>query len=184
LWQFIPFHKGKGVFLPLAYKSREEARKYLTEVEQKYLDKLFCVNGKKNPLIYNANPIAHHGNFTKDRTNAVKAYIEKYALEFDIESPSGEIYHSKNAAQFARDHSLDPGNLASVIQGRRSIHKGWKLPGSTPKFGIKYRFKSPSGEIFEGHNISQLCRDKGLTKVRMSKVGRGKQAKHRGWTKA
>lgn len=50
--------------------------------------------------------------------------------------------------------------------------------------GVWYRFKSPSGKIFEGKNISELCRLFGLNRTAMASVMRGRNKTHNGWTKA
>ena len=47
----------------------------------------------------------------------------------------------------------------------------------------RYAFISPTGELFEGTNISQFCREQNLLNSMMSKVLNGKRKHHRGWTK-
>jgi hypothetical protein len=47
----------------------------------------------------------------------------------------------------------------------------------------KYSFISPTGELFEGTNISQFCREQNLSNSMMSKVLNGKRKQHKGWRK-
>lgn len=46
-----------------------------------------------------------------------------------------------------------------------------------------YKFKSPSGEIFEVINLSRFCREHKLTNGLMWLVDCGKARQHKGWTK-
>ena len=43
--------------------------------------------------------------------------------------------------------------------------------------------KTPSGLVVEIHNMAQFCRDNNLSNKSMSLVMRGKQQKHKGYTK-
>jgi hypothetical protein len=48
----------------------------------------------------------------------------------------------------------------------------------------RYAFISPSGELFEGTNISQFCREQNLLNSMMCKVLNGKRKHHKGWKRA
>jgi hypothetical protein len=47
----------------------------------------------------------------------------------------------------------------------------------------RYAFISPTGELFEGANISQFCREQNLSNSMMCKVLNGKRKQHKGWKK-
>lgn len=47
-----------------------------------------------------------------------------------------------------------------------------------------YSFISPTGELFEGTNISQFCREQNLSNSMMCRVLNGKRKQHKGWKKA
>ena len=47
-----------------------------------------------------------------------------------IKSPNGILYSITNAAVFAKEHKLDPGNLGKVLHRQRKSHLGWKLAES------------------------------------------------------
>lgn len=51
-------------------------------------------------------------------------------------------------------------------------------------FAKSYAFLSPTGELFEGINISQFCREQNLLISMMSCVRNGKRNHHKGWTRA
>jgi hypothetical protein len=46
---------------------------------------------------------------------------------FSVISPTGEVIHSKNAKQFCRDNNLDKGHFSQVLNGKRPVHKGFRL---------------------------------------------------------
>jgi group I intron endonuclease len=46
----------------------------------------------------------------------------------------------------------------------------------------KFKFKSPSGEILEGENIAEFCRNYNLSSSSMGCVLSGKRKSHKGWT--
>jgi len=48
----------------------------------------------------------------------------------------------------------------------------------------RYAFISPTGELFEGTNISQFCREQNLLISVMSQVLNGKRKQHKSWTKS
>lgn len=47
-----------------------------------------------------------------------------------------------------------------------------------------YELMSPTGELFEGKNISNFCREHNLSVSHISQVLNGKRNHHKGWTKA
>ena len=51
--------------------------------------------------------------------------------EFEIVSPNGTVYRSRNVWEFCRVHDLQQGNLNKVLLGKRKSHKGWHLPDNS-----------------------------------------------------
>ena len=47
----------------------------------------------------------------------------------------------------------------------------------------RYKFVSPSGVVTDVYNLSEFCRDNGLTQGNMSSVHEGKRKQHKGWVK-
>jgi hypothetical protein len=47
--------------------------------------------------------------------------------EYEVTSPSGQVFIVYNLAAFAREHGMRQHNLASVARGRIKQHKGWKI---------------------------------------------------------
>jgi hypothetical protein len=45
-----------------------------------------------------------------------------------------------------------------------------------------FKLKSPSGDIVEGSNLAQFCRDNNLSKSAFCDMKKGKQTHHKGWT--
>lgn len=111
-------------------------------------------------------------------------------IEFTIKSPDGEIITAINITQFAIQHNLQAANLHRVINGTLKSHKGWTLP-ETKVFGQELRlekypkefaFKSPTGEIVRGKNISKFARENNLSLTAINQVIKGIQNNHKGWT--
>lgn len=60
----------------------------------------------------------------QDRVLSAEARNIQYPLLY---SPEGVGYVINNINKFCREHSLHPGNLHSVLTGKRATHKGWTV---------------------------------------------------------
>lgn len=69
------------------------------------------------------------GMLGKKQTEEAKQKIResKEVKSFSVISPTGEIIHSKNTKQFCRDNNLDKGHFSQVLNGKRPVHKGFRL---------------------------------------------------------
>lgn len=69
------------------------------------------------------------GMLGKKQTEEAKEKIResKEVKSFSVISPIGEIIHSKNTKQFCRDNNLDKGHFSQVLNGKRPVHKGFRL---------------------------------------------------------
>lgn len=47
--------------------------------------------------------------------------------EYTITSPSGCTFHTRNMAEFCREHNLHNGAMCLVSDGKRNHHKSWKV---------------------------------------------------------
>lgn len=111
--------------------------------------------------------------------------------EFEIQSPDGVVYKSRNAAKFCKDNQLDQAAFNRVLRGLADHHKGWRLPGTSPKprrktgpQGRIFSFISPVGELHQTTRLSKFARDNGLSRAGLASVADGRYTSHRGWTKA
>jgi len=69
------------------------------------------------------------GMLGKNQTEEAKQKIResKEVKSFSVISPTGEIIHSKNTKQFCRDNNLDKSHFSQVLNGKRPVHKGFRL---------------------------------------------------------
>lgn len=73
------------------------------------------------------------------------------------------------------------GGSASSKRGATKFDRPDILSQST-KISKTYRVKSPSGEIFEGSNLKEFCKENGLNQGNMSRVCAGSLNQTKGWT--
>jgi hypothetical protein len=67
-------------------------------------------------------------------------------------------------------------------EARKNKSKYNKEMGITPPLYTKeFKLISPTGEIFEGNNITEFCKDKNLSASAIYDMRRGKQIQHKGW---
>jgi hypothetical protein len=76
----------------------------------------------------------HHHPETKAKLRKAhlgNTYRRKVYEGFVLVSPTGEKFtRIDNLVGFAAVHHLEPGNLRSVLGGKRPYHKGWHLEGT------------------------------------------------------
>jgi hypothetical protein len=81
-----------------------EGHNWLAEIEPEIYSKLIKLKGSR-------------------KTVANNTY--KYP---DVISPDGVVYRDiPNISAFSKEHSLNNGNFTMLLQGKRKIHKGWRL---------------------------------------------------------
>lgn len=51
---------------------------------------------------------------------------EACQIKFELISPDGILYKSKNVAKFCRNNNLNPSCVYDLLKGRRNSHKGWR----------------------------------------------------------
>ena len=49
------------------------------------------------------------------------------AKEYEVVHPCGKVENIFNMAEFCRKHSIHPGSIANVVNGKRTHHKGYKV---------------------------------------------------------
>jgi len=103
---------------------------------------------------------------------------QSFAMWFDENYPGNE--YDLNRIELDKDIKID-GNKeyskdACMFVSRRE---------NTIKARAKnYSFISPTGERVDLYNLSEFCRDRGLTRKCMCGVNSGERSTHKGWTKA
>jgi len=120
-------------------------------------------------------------------------------------TPEQRRENAKKGATMCKE--LEVGIYALSLEERREIQKKSVIKQKKNKTGIfglskeqraeigakngernkiilakKYAFISPTGELFEGTNISQFCREQNLSNSMMCSVLNGKRKQHKGWT--
>lgn len=110
-------------------------------------------------------------------------HIERFGVEFEIVSPTGEVVKTKGVNRFARDHGMKSSELRYVLKGEQHSVKGWKLPSTyisevraiRDPSGIEYNLRPGEYKsLAEIHNLD-------ISKI--SAVAQGKRKSHKGWTK-
>lgn len=88
---------------------------------------------------------------------------------FKIMSPQGEILEGQNLHKFARERGLDSSNLAKVIKGVQSNHKGWtNADNPRERMRIKDRkvvwpSKDELMKLLSQNTLSKIARIYGVT---------------------
>jgi hypothetical protein len=91
--------------------------------------------------------------------------------------------HTKESKEKIRNSCkgriFGPGMSPEARERKSKYNKemGIKPPLNTKEF----KLISPTGEIFEGDNIAEFCRNKNLINSAIYDMRRGKQTQHRGW---
>jgi group I intron endonuclease len=126
-------------------------------------------------------------NLTEGGNNRI--VYEPRCKDFELMSPEGEIIKGKNIRKFCKENGLNPSNITNLLSGKGKSCKGWKLP-STKLIGKKsfsltisreYKIMSPTGEIIEGKNVSELCRKFGLSVSAIINVLNENLYSYKGW---
>lgn len=102
-------------------------------------------------------------------------------------SPKGETVTFTNIKKFSEENKLAEGCVWQVLTGKYQQHFGWTRVDSKYKRkrdGCAKPFKviSPTGEIFEGLNITEFAQKHGLEQSLLTFVINGKRCSHKGWT--
>ncbi len=123
-----------------------------------------------------------NANRGRRRTATYKANIAaKFAKEWpSIVDPVGKEYPPfLNLQQFCRDHSLNPGNMHQVFNGKYKQYKGWHLPSTT--VGWPPIIDSDNKIHYPGTNLKQFCRENQLNYSSMKGLYNGKNKQIKGW---
>lgn len=62
------------------------------------------------------------------RAKGHKQLAEKYAKEFSIIDPNGNLIQAKNLKKFCRDNNLNKGNITLLLKGKIKSSLGWTKP--------------------------------------------------------
>lgn len=66
-----------------------------------------------------------HRSKAKETHPSTLAQSIKVSKNFEVVSPSGEVYTGLNLSDFCKLHNLNRGNMATVCRGSMKSYKGW-----------------------------------------------------------
>ena len=117
-----------------------------------------------------------------------KKHLESNALEYELVDPDGNLHVGKNISELCRINNLDHRCICLVIRGLRKHHKNWTKPGlevdiNFSKKHKQFKLKDQHGNIYEGTNLTQFCKDHNLNYNCIIRVLNGKRNFHLGWIK-
>ncbi len=126
----------------------------LLKREQWYLDTFSPCNDN---IGYNYNPTAGSNlgmRWTEEaRERQSRILIEMRGIDYEFESPDGQIYKGRGVSEFAKKMKISASSLYHVNNNKSNHYKGWKKPGK--KIGqIKennfefYRFLDFFGNLY------------------------------------
>ena len=125
------------------------------------LERCYCTNIRKRNSSYADCTVAKEWhNFQVFAEWFELNYIDGYHLDKDIKIKGNRVY-SPEACMF-------------VTPTENNVEAHAK----------HFKFISPNGELVCGYNLSEFCRDNGLTRANMDKVSLGKRNHHKQWRKA
>lgn len=96
----------------------------------------------------------------------------------------GEIFYVENPKEFAKKHNLEKGSFYKLIAGQMLHYKGYRLPENIGKYAKnikKFTLCKNFGTPQEFINLSNFCKEEGLSPMSMCKVLGGEMKIHRGW---
>lgn len=90
---------------------------------------------------------------------------------------------SKQKMRLAKKgRSLSPEHIANRTAAQRGGTKSpqWKQKVQAA-LGQRFQVTDPNGNTFEVHNLTQFCREQGLSQANMTAVSKGRLRHHKGW---
>ncbi len=118
-------------------------------------------------------------SWEQNRDQWVADLIDLGGVEFDLKSPTGEIFHGKGIRAFARKHGLDHSSIRNVLDGKTLTTKGWTLPNAKETTVI-----DPMGNqfIIPYRQAKNFAKTHGLNSGWLCTLIRGEISNYRGWT--
>lgn len=133
---------------------------------------------------------------SKSRGAVCNLTFEEYmglVCEAGINNPDqiGRKAHLYQMGRIGDTGNYELGNCRFITMAQNAqeklINGGYEVSDSQRKrvaefHGKRYRVVSPDGEVFEGKNLNQFCKEHGLDQGNMSGVCNGHQKHSKGWT--
>lgn len=113
------------------------------------------------------------------KTKQKETWARKCKTPYSFTAPDGTLYNDvRNLREFCRKHNLDMTCLRMLHKGDIHQHKEWTKTG-TPL--SSYQLVSPSGHVFTGTFLKNLCIDAGVLykSIHRRCIRQGKP--HKGW---
>lgn len=143
---------GEGIYT-------RSAHRHIYDTWTDMLRRCYCpIHLKNRPTYIGCSICSDWHNFQNFAKWYVHNYIEGYHLDKDIKVKGNKIY-SPDTCMF-----VSP--LDNTLEARIS----------------SFKFTSPIGDIIEGTNIADFCRNHGLNPSHMYAIIKGKRKSHKGWT--
>jgi hypothetical protein len=119
------------------------------------------------------------------RPEQSKFMLENNPFKGKIHSAESKKKYLESRRSYVGEDNPNFGKIASEETKRKmsAVHKGKKLPiHMIDSLSRTFKVVSPDGQIFEGKNITQFCKQYNLDRGTLSKVVDGKYKQHKGWT--
>lgn len=118
-----------------------------------------------------------------------KKHLEVNSHEYELIDPDGNLHTGKNISEFCRINNLDHRCISRVMRGLQKHHKNWTKLGLNIDINFSkkhkvFKLKDQYGNIYEGTNLTQFCKDHNLNYNCIIRVLNGKRNFHFGWKKA
>jgi len=165
--------------------------------------RLGCIKDKMIPSVYGVGFIGngeHKSRLNGNKTTKYKCWVRmlERCYHNDIRHISykdcsicDEWHNFQNFAKWHEDNYIEGFELDKDIKvkGNRIYSPATCLFVSQRENKVEakatnHRFISPLGERVDVYNLTEFCRDNGLTQSNMCNVHSGKRSHHKGWTKA
>lgn len=101
--------------------------KFTEDMFESYLEHIKMYGEKNTSIERIDNNLGYLENNIKWATWEEQYNNRRTTVEFKAISPNGEIFYSKNANTFAKQHNLDRSGISKVIRKKRRNYKGWKF---------------------------------------------------------
>ncbi len=108
---------------------------------------------------------------------------------YELISPDGVIHKLINidTRKFCEEHSLNKDSIYAFLTGKIPSYCGWRLATNASyiprKIYAKYHLVSPTGEEFQGENVTELAKKFDVKPSGLIAVASGRLISYKGWVR-